>query len=619
MKDIKNNQVGPQTRKKRPPNYKLMFGSFAVILFAFWASTQHFASTFGYDASLGQNVNGIYAPWAILVWATQWYESDPNAFIDSGSIGIVIAGIGCFALIVIKMINAHSSQANDIMHGSARWATNKDIKAASLLDDVGVYVGGWINRIGKLIYLRHNGAEHVLCYAPTRSGKGVGLVIPTLLTWTKSAVVADLKGELWQLSAGWRKKYAKNKVIKFEPAAANGSVCFNPLDEIRIGTEHEVGDAQNLATLIVDPDGKGLVDHWQKTAQPLLVGCILHILYKSKLEGITASLPEVDKMLSDPNRSVYELYTEMTQYSHFNGENHPVIGSAGRDQLDRPDEEAGSVLSTAKSYLSLYRDPIVARNVSRSDFKIKDLMNHDDPVSLYIVTQPNDKGRLRPLVRILINQIVRLNADGIGFENGRPKAKYKHKLLMMLDEFPSLGKLSILQESLAFLAGYGIKCYLICQDINQLKSEKTGYGRDEEITSNCHVQVAYPPNRIETAKHLSSLTGVTTVVKEQKTTSGKRSSALLSNVSVTMTETKRPLLTDDECMRMPGPKKDGDSIVEGGDMVIYVAGYPAIYGKQILYFQDNVFMERAKVPAPEQSDTLIKHSQAPAEKVVIEA
>jgi type IV secretion system protein VirD4 len=175
----------------------------------------------------------------------------------------------------------------------------------------------------------------------------------------------------------------------------------------------------------------------------------------------------------------------------------------------------------------------------------------------------------------------------------------------MLDEFPSLGKLEILQESLAFIAGYGIKFYLICQDINQLKSRETGYGHDETITSNCHVQNAFPPNRLETAEHLSKLTGTTTVIKEQVTTSGRRSSALLGQVSRTIQEVSRSLLTPDECLRMPGPKKDADGfITEAGDMVVYVAGYPAIYGKQPLYFKDAIFTARAGVTPPAQSDLL---------------
>jgi type IV secretion system protein VirD4 len=201
--------------------------------------------------------------------------------------------------------------------------------------------------------------------------------------------------------------------------------------------------------------------------------------------------------------------------------------------------------------------------------------------------------------------IIRLLADGMSFDKGRPVAHYKHRLLAMLDEFPSLGKLEILQESLAYVAGYGIKCYLICQDLNQLKSRETGYGPDETITSNCHVQNAYPPNRIETAEHLSRLTGQTTVVKEQITTSGRRTSAMLGQVSRTIQEVQRPLLTPDECLRMPGPTKNAAGEIEkAGDMVIYVAGYPAVYGKQPLYFKDPVFQARASIDAPKISDKL---------------
>nr|BDV51176.1 C-terminal of TraG [uncultured bacterium] len=456
-----------------------------------------------------------------------------------------------------------------------------------------------------------------MCYAPTRSGKGVGLVVPTMLSWPASAVITDLKGELWALTAGWRKKHAKNKVLRFEPASSNGGICWNPLDEIRLGTEFEVGDVQNLAQLIVDPDGKGLDSHWQKTAFALLVGVILHALYKAQADGTYATLPSVDAMLADPNRDVGELWMEMATYGHVDGQNHHAIGSAARDMMDRPEEEAGSVLSTAKSYLSLYRDPVVARSVSKSEFRIKDLMHQDDPASLYIVTQPNDKARLRPLVRIMVNMIVRLLADKMDFENGRPVAHYKHRLLMMLDEFPSLGKLEILQESLAFVAGYGIKCYLICQDINQLKSRETGYGHDETITSNCHVQNAYPPNRVETAEHLSRLTGQTTIVKEQITTSGRRTAAMLGQVSRTFQEVQRPLLTPDECLRMPGPRKSATGeIEEAGDMVVYVAGYPAIYGKQPLYFKDPVFQARAAIPAPKVSDKTI-HVQDAGQGITI--
>nr|WP_315114023.1 type IV secretory system conjugative DNA transfer family protein [uncultured Neisseria sp.] len=609
-KNKRNNAVGHQNQVQTTGSGRLVnFICLVLVLLAgMGAATQYFAHQFQYHSQLGYGIGKFYMPWNILIWYGKWHGRYEQQFMMAFSIMLMVVAIGMIGMLVWNIVRKNTNKAHESLHGSARWADRKDIEAAGLLtkkgkDSDGVYVGGWVDKSGTLHYLRHSGPEHVLTYAPTRSGKGLGLVLPTLLSWPHSTFITDLKGELWALTAGWRKKYAHNKVIRFEPATAQGSAAWNPLDEIRVGTEYEIGDVQNLATMIVDPDGKGLISHWDKTAFALLTGVILHALYKAKDEGGIATLPSVDRMLSDPEKPVGDLWVEMATYPHANGRPLPVISSAGQDMLDRPEEEAGSVLSTTKSFLALYRDNVVAANVSHSDFKIKDLMNDEDPVSLYIITQPNDKARLRPLVRILINMIIRLSADKMDFENGRPKVHYKHKMLAMLDEFPSLGKLEIMQESLAFIAGYGIKCYLICQDLNQLKSRETGYGPDETITSNCHVQNAYPPNRIETAEHLSKLTGITTVVKEQITTSGKRVSAMLGQVSRTTQEVQRPLLTADECMRMPGPVKDESGLItQAGDMVIYVAGYPAIYGRQTLYFKDPVFEARSKVPPPRHTD-----------------
>ncbi|ENX2228322.1 type IV secretory system conjugative DNA transfer family protein [Neisseria gonorrhoeae] len=609
-KNKRNNAVGHQNQAQATGSGRLVnFICLVLVLLAgMGAATQYFAHQFQYHSQLGYGIGKFYMPWSILIWYGKWHGRYEQQFMTAFSIMLMVVAVGMIGLLVWNIVRKNTNKAHESLHGSARWADRKDIEAAGLLakkgeDSDGVYVGGWVDKKGTLHYLRHSGPEHVLTYAPTRSGKGLGLVLPTLLSWPYSTFITDLKGELWALTAGWRKKYAHNKVIRFEPVSAQGSAAWNPLDEIRVGTEYEIGDVQNLATMIVDPDGKGLNSHWDKTAFALLTGVILHALYKARDDGGVATLPSVDRMLSDPEKPVGDLWVEMATYPHADGRPLPVISSAGQDMLDRPEEEAGSVLSTAKSFLALYRDNVVAANVSRSDFKIKDLMNDEDPVSLYIITQPNDKARLRPLVRILINMIIRLSADKMDFENGRPKVHYKHKMLAMLDEFPSLGKLEIMQESLAFIAGYGIKCYLICQDLNQLKSRETGYGPDETITSSCHVQNAYPPNRIETAEHLSKLTGITTVVKEQITTSGKRVSAMLGQVSRTTQEVQRPLLTADECMRMPGPVKDARGLItQAGDMVIYVAGYPAIYGRQTLYFKDPVFEARSKVPPPRHTD-----------------
>ncbi len=656
MSSTYNNAVGPQVRAPHPkPGLVIPLLACASLVVGLQSATQFFAATFNYQDVLGEPFGALYQPWAILEWAWRWANDYPLQFKQAGGVGMIVAASGLLCLAIARTVQASRPRPNPFLHGSARWANREDLEAATLLPRTrtvmdwvkgpprhsadGVYVGGWLDANGTLHYLRHSGPEHVLTYAPTRSGKGVGLVIPTLLSWPHSALIADLKGELWELTAGWRQHHAKNQVLRFEPAAAQGTVRWNPLDEVRLGTEHEVADVQNLATILVDPDGRGLESHWQKTSQALLVGVMLHALYKALNGGTTTSLPAVDKMLADPQRPIVELWKEMTTYGHVNGQVHPVVGAAARDMLDRPEEEAGSVLSSAKSYLALYRDPLVAHNVSASEFRIRDLMHHPNPVSLYLVTKPNDKARLRPLIRVFVAMALRLLTDTIAFhrETVPPsgfmgllerlgvrsvspplttKAAYRHRLLGMLDEFPSLGKLEIFQESLAFMAGYGLKFYLICQDINQLRSRESGYGADEAISSNCHIQNAFPPNRLETAEHLSRLTGQTTVVHEKLTVSRRRMSAIQAQESRTHHEVQRPLLTPDECLRMPGPKKDAQGqILEAGDMVIYVAGCPAIYGRQPLFFHDPTFAARAAIPPPAVSDTLCEPYVPPAVKI----
>jgi type IV secretion system protein VirD4 len=438
-------------------------------------------------------------------------------------------------------------------------------------------------------------------------------VVPTLLSWGESAVITDLKGELWALTAGWRRQHAKNRVLRFEPAAANGSVCWNPLDEIRIGTEHEVGDVQNLATLIVDPDGRGLESHWQKTSQALLVGVILHALYKAANEGTAATLPAVDALLADPDRDVAELWMEMRTYGHLDGQNHPAVGSAARDMMDRPDEEAGSVLSTAKSYLAVYRDPVVARNVSKSEFRIRDLMHHEQPVSLYILTQPNDKTRLRPLVRVMVSMIVHLLADKLHFENGRPGRALPAPPADDARRVPQPGQtrnpagVAGLRRRLRDQVLPGLPGHQPAQEPrNRLRPRRKHHlelpraerlpaepGRDRRA-----------PFQADRANH-----------RRQGTDHHQRPAReRLAGAGVAHHPGgAAPLLTPDECLRMPGPIKNASGdIDEAGDMVVYVAGYPAIYGKQPLYFKDPMFQARAAIPAPKDSDKLIDVHDVPA-------
>ena len=594
------------------------FGLLVVyVVIVSWVATQWLAHRFAYQAALGERgALGLYGPFDGAKWVFQFYRSAPDTFLHANIGWSVAMGVGFLTYVLLVGFGQRSLKQHDGIHGTAHWATEDEIRQSGLLPREGeagrgVYVGAWEDKRGQVHYLRHDGPEHVAAIAPTRSGKGVGLVVPTLLSWPHSVVVNDMKGELWAMTSGWRQRHAGNVVLKFDPAAAEGSAAFNPLNEIRLGTNHEVGDVQNLVTILVDPDGKGMQDHWSKTAHAFLTGVILHLKYRAALFGRETSLASVAHALSDPTSDVKQLYEAMLNNEHLGRTKpHETVAAAARDMLNRAENERSGVLSTAMSFLSLYRDPLVANNVSRSDFRISDLMDHDKPVSLYLVIRPEVQDRMRPLVRLIINQIVRvLLRPELKYVNGRQQPPHKHRLLLMLDEFPSYGRLDVFQEALAYIAGYGIKAYLIMQDIAQLRN---AYGQNESVLANCHIRIAYAPNVQESGRWLSDNCGVETVIKENISTSGARFGAVLQNVSRSFQETQRPLLTPDEAMRLKSPQKDGtDQIVSAGEVIVLQAGHAPIRGTQSLYFLNPVFNERVRVQAPPQSDSVTPAAPPP--------
>lgn len=575
---------------------------FMLVLTSIWVSTQYVAFAFGYQAKLGVPLfHRLYTPVDLIVWEARYDRPAYGARVQAIFVrGRLVAIVGfAFSLLAagtfVAVRSTRSRRQNDL-YGSAHWATEDEILATGLLDqDDGVYVGAWEDpNSGRIKYLRHNGPEHVMVFAPTRSGKGVGLVIPTLLSWPHSVIVNDIKGENWELTAGWRHRDLGSVCLKFDPTNNDGtSTRFNPLDEIRIGTDDEVRDVQNIATMIVDPDGKGLNDHWTKTGFSLLVGTILHVLYvepDKTLRGVAA-------YLADPRfDTVDQMFENMLKADHDASDNkgwidaageptrtHPVVAQSAKDMLNKAPNEKSGVLSTAMSFLTLYRDPIVARNTEASDFKLADLMNSQRPMSLYLVIPPSDKDRLKPLIRLVINQTVRTLAQRLRYVDGRSVATYRHRLLMLVDEFPALGRLDVLQEALAFVAGYGIKAYLISQDLSQLYA---AYGNDEAILANCNVRVAFAPNKVETAEVLSKMAGSATVCNPTRSYSGARLSVPMHVVTADQ-QVMRPLLTPDEAMRLP-PR----------DALIFVAGHAPIYGKKIHYFEDPTFLARARIAPP---------------------
>ena len=297
----------------------------------------------------------------------------------------------------------------------------------------------------------------MLCFAPTRSGKGVGRVIPTLLTWAGSVIVHDITGDYHGLTAGWRARFSR--ALRFNPTDAESDAC-NPLLEVRQGP-NEVRDVQNVADILVDPEGAvEKRNHWEKTSHALLVGAILHVLNAEA----DKTLAGVANFLSDPKRPIETTLRAMMTTPHLGkAGTHPVIASAARELLNKSENERSGVLSTATSFLGLYRDPVVAQVTRRCDWRIRDLVDGEAPVTLYLVVPPSDISRTKPLVRLILNQVGRRLTEELD-----DKRKC-HKLLLMLDEFPALGRLDFFESALAFMAGYGLRSLLIAQWLNQIE------------------------------------------------------------------------------------------------------------------------------------------------------
>ncbi|WP_114391300.1 conjugal transfer protein TraG [Notoacmeibacter marinus] len=564
------------------PATKILWGQIIIVslivLTTTWTATQWTALRLGFQPQLGEpwfELFGwpVYYPPAFFWW---WYAYDayaPPIFIE----GAIIAASGGFisvgVAIFMSVLRAREAQDVDT-YGSARWADRKDVERAGLLDPDGVVLGKFDRS-----YIRHDGPEHVLCFAPTRSGKGVGLVIPSLLTWPGSAIVHDIKGENWQLTSGFRAQHGS--VLLFDPTNPQ-SAAYNPLLEVRRG-EWEVRDVQNIADILVDPEGSlEKRNHWEKTSHALLVGAILHVLYSEA----DKTLAGVAAFLSDPKQPIEATLRAMMATAHLGDAGpHPVVASAARELLNKSGNERSGVLSTAMSFLGLYRDPVVAKVTRSCAWRITDLVERAEPVTLYLVVPPSDINRTKPLIRLILNQIGRRLTEDLEGHNRR------HRLLLMLDEFPALGRLDFFESALAFMAGYGLKSFLIAQSLNQIEK---AYGPNNSILDNCHVRVSFATNDERTAKRVSDALGTATELRAMKNYAGHRLSPWLGHLMVSRQETARPLLTPGEVMQLPPD-----------DEIVMVAGTPPIRAKKARYFEDGQFQARILEP-PTQTNSAVQ-------------
>lgn len=602
---------------------KILVTMFLIaLLFASSIATQVLAYKLSYqqilfwDIYTGEDIT-VYFPFSWFAW---WYKlstPDNDWFFVKYGFNVFNISLLCLSLLILLYRLYLMPKVTD-SHGTAHFATMEDIKKLEKTDNPltlgkGVILG--IMPDGTL--LRDDSKTHVLVCAPTRSGKGVGIIIPTLLTWTESVVVTDIKGENWALTSAWRKKHLKNKVLKFEPTSEFSSK-YNPFDEIRIRTKYEVRDIQNIVKILVDPTGKGAEGnnaHWINNAGALLTAVILHLKYQKEhanmydvleflyngnaakelsfeddeSEPLLLTLQDRLAKLIEINfpHDETEEFFEKIYGKELGGKMHPIVRQYFQSMVDKPEKEFGSILSTLDTVLNTYRDPIIAKNMEKSDFRITDMMENENPVSLYLVFPPSDIDRVKPLFRVIVELLYRKNTETMEFKDGQ-KIDKKHRMLMLLDEFPALGKLETFETAMAYIAGYGIKAMIITQDINQV--EKL-YSASNSIVSNCQVQVFHTPTDNKTPEFISKRMGNKTI--QVKSTQVNGGLVHLGGRSNTISETSRPLMTADEVSRMDKTKE-----------LIFVAGTAPILANKIRYYEVPYFVNRTKEPELQTTDVI---------------
>ncbi len=552
---------------------RVYWGQILCVLAAFAASlvitTQWTAAALGYQSQLGTpdfTLWGypLYAPWKFFLW---WYAFDVYAreVFEAGALiflgGVALSVATAFGFSLWRSREAKHSNT----YGTARWAASRDVKRLGLTSGDGVILGSWNNQL-----LRHDGDDHVLVVAPTNTGKSVGVSLPTGLVWRHSYVALDLKGENWTVTSGLRSAFGP--VYRFAPTET-GAHRYNPVTQIRRG-DSEVRDAQVLADMLVDPEGALRErSHWQLRAFELLVAAILWTLYAEQKK----TLARIAELLADPQRPVADLFTEMLTRAIKDGAPHPVVAAGARQLLDMADAERSGVVSTALGFLALYRDPVLARATEVSDFSIEDIIAGPRPVSVYLVIPPEEISRLKALLRLVLNQILKRLTEVAAQQHGSGR-----RVLLMLDEFPQLGKLDFFEHALAYIRGYKIKVCLVAQSLNQIVQ---AYGEHSSIIDNAHIRVAFACNDERTAKRISDMLGVTTETRAQMNYAGSRMAPWLGHTMVSRQEVPRPLLTPGEVMQLPQD-----------EALILTGGAPPIRARKIRYFAEQVFKARVRPP-----------------------
>ncbi|MDR0423763.1 MAG: type IV secretory system conjugative DNA transfer family protein [Rickettsiales bacterium] len=460
---------------------------------------------------------------------------------------------------------------------NAHWATVPEMKKAGLMHNgTGMTMGRYK---GKLLVVEKTNCQHVLLFAPTGSGKGVGFCLPNLLFWDDSVIVHDVKLENFEITSGYRSKHMKQKCWLWNPADQDGySHCYNPMDFISREFGKQVDDVMKITKFLLPKE-----EFWTNEGRALATGIMLALL---ALDDRPASMGEVLRTLRSDDVA-YNLAVILDTKGDMI---HPAGYMNLAAYLQKPDKERGSVTSTAASSMDLWANPLVDAATAKSDFNIGTFRTV--ATSLFVGISPSNVLRLQPLLQIFYQQCASI------FTAKMPdKKKESVRVMMMLDEFPTLGKLEEIKSGIAYYRGYWVKLFLIVQDTEQLKGTYEASGMNSFL-SNATFRITYAANNMDTAKFVSDMLGKKTSYSVEE---GSRPKYLDLNPGSRQVSTKKSeseLLKPQEVITMP---KD--------EQIILIEASPPVKCKKVFYFKEEPFKSRAfmkQVDVPKQEPYIPK-------------
>ncbi|MEX1828774.1 type IV secretory system conjugative DNA transfer family protein [Luteibacter sp. CQ10] len=465
------------------------------------------------------------------------------------------------------------------MHGDARFASSGDLRGKKMLSPApnGILVGKFK---GDLVRLP--GQQFVILAAPTRSGKGVGVVIPNLLEYQESVVVLDIKQENFDLTSGWRASQGQ-EIYLFNPFAEDRRTHrWNPLSYVSKDPAFRVSDLMSIASMLY-PDVSDDQKFWVSQARNAFMAFTLYLCEKwdhdeeNGLPMILRTKPTlgmVYRLSSGDGTDLRELYTRLSKEPFLSGN----AQSAFANLLSQANETFASILGTFKEPLNAWINPVLDAATSEDDFLLTDVRKKK--MTIYIGILPNKLAESRLIVNLFFSQLINLNTKDLPQNN----PALKHQCLLLMDEFTSIGKVEIIASAVSYMAGYNVRLLPIIQSMAQLDAV---YGKDvsRTVITNHALQIVYAPREQQDANDYSEMLGYTTVRRENITKSKK------GDVSRSHTEEKRALMLPQELKAM-GTEKE----------VFLYEGIPhPVMCEKIRYYEDKYFTSRLmkKVDVPQ--------------------